>query len=126
MAIRNLDQERSAMSFNDLVFVGFNKQVAALDRNTGDIVWEWRAPKPWGTGYVTMLLDGDRLVVSVNGYIYCLDPATGEQIWNNEMAGFGTGVTSLVSVRGQTPSEIGVVAAHHTAQQAAAAAAAGS
>jgi outer membrane protein assembly factor BamB len=113
------------MPFSDLVFVGFNKHVAALDRNSGAIVWEWSAPKPWGTGYVTMLLDGDRLVVSVNGYIYCLDPATGEVLWNNEMAGFGTGVTSLASVRGQAASEVEVAAAEHAAQQAAAAAAAG-
>ncbi len=112
------------MSFSDLVFVGFNKQVAALDRNTGAIIWEWKAPKPWGTGYVTLLLDGDRLIVSVNGYIYCLDPATGEQLWNNEMAGFGTGVTSLASVRGQATSELLVAAAQHASQQAAAAAAA--
>ena len=30
------------------------------------------------SGYVTLLLDGDRLIVSTNGYIYCLDPLTGE------------------------------------------------
>ena len=113
------------MPFSDLVFVGFNKQVAALDRNSGEIVWNWLAPKPWATtGYVTMLLDGDRLVVSVNGYIYCLDPATGDQLWNNEMAGFGTGVTALASVRGQATSEIQLVAGQQAAQQAGASAAA--
>jgi outer membrane protein assembly factor BamB len=111
------------MSFSDLVFVGFNKRVAALDRDSGAIVWEWQAPKPWATtGYLTMLLDGDRLIVSVNGYIYCLDPECGEQLWNNEMVGFGTGVTSIASVRGQASPEPSVLAAQHAAQQAAAAA----
>jgi outer membrane protein assembly factor BamB len=105
------------MSFGDLVFVGFNSRVAALDRNSGAIIWKWKAPMPWG-GELTMLLDGDRLVVAVNGYIYCLDPATGEQLWNNEMAGFGTGVTSLASVRGRAASAISVAAAQHLAQQA--------
>lgn len=47
-----------------------------------------------------MLLDGDRLIVSVVGYMYCLDPATGNQLWFNELSGFGTGVASLASVRG--------------------------
>jgi outer membrane protein assembly factor BamB len=119
------EQETETMSFNDLVFVGFNKRVAALDRNSGAIIWEWQAPKPWATiGYLTMLLDGDRLIVSVNGYIYCLDPASGELLWNNEMVGFGTGVASITSVRAQPSSEPSMLAAQHAAHQAAGAASA--
>jgi hypothetical protein len=30
------------------------------------------------SGYVTLQLDGDRLIVSCSGYIYCLNPLTGE------------------------------------------------
>jgi len=54
-------------------------------------------------GYVTLLLDGDRLIVSTNGYIYCLDPLTGQILWNNPLRGYGSGApTSLTSVRGQS------------------------
>ena len=81
-----------------LIFVGFHSQVVALHRDSGESVWQWRSPK--GSGYVTLLLDGDRLIVSVVGYMYCLDPATGNQLWFNELSGFGTGVASLASVRG--------------------------
>ena len=77
---------------DQLVFVGFNSRVLALDRESGEIVWTWQASKPRNGGYVTMLLDDDRLVVSVMGYMYCLDPSTGEQLWYNETKGFGTGV----------------------------------
>jgi outer membrane protein assembly factor BamB len=111
------------MSFGELVFVGFNSRVAALDRETGEMVWNWQAPKPRNGGYVTLLLDGDRLIVAVVGYMYCLDPETGEQLWYNETKGFGTGVTSLATVRGNSSPEIVAMAAH-AAQQAAAAAAA--
>jgi outer membrane protein assembly factor BamB len=114
------------MSLDELVFVGFNSRVLALDRETGEIVWTWQAAKPKNGGYVTMLLDGDRLVVSVNGYMYCIDPANGEQLWFNETKGFGTGVASIASVRGQSAQSIAAVVAEAQQQAAAAAAAAGS
>ncbi|MDP7008504.1 MAG: PQQ-binding-like beta-propeller repeat protein [Phycisphaerales bacterium] len=85
-------------SINDFVFIGFNKQVIALDRYTGKILWDWKATK--GTGFPAMLLDGDRLVVSIQGYTYCLDPLTGSEVWMNELKGYGTGIASVVSVRG--------------------------
>lgn len=86
------------MSIADLVFTGFNKRVAALHRDTGEILWQWTAPS--GSSYTSLLLDGDRLIVSVHGYMYALDATTGHQLWMNEMSGFGYGVASLASVRG--------------------------
>jgi outer membrane protein assembly factor BamB len=82
------------------IFVGLNGYVVALDRDTGGIVWSNNELK---SGYVTLLLDGDRLIVSTNGYIFCLDPLTGRVLWNNPMKGYGMGApTSLLSVRGQS------------------------
>ena len=82
------------------VFVGLNGWAVALDRDTGEIVWSNDQMK---SGYVTLLLDGDRLIVSTNGYIYALDPLTGEILWHNPMKGYGSGApTSLISVRGQS------------------------
>ena len=68
------------MTVDDLIFVGLNGYAVALHRETGDIVWSCSEMK---SGYVTLLLDGDRLIVSTNGYIYCLDPSTGEVLWHN-------------------------------------------
>jgi outer membrane protein assembly factor BamB len=104
----------------DLVFVGLNKKVIALDRYTGELVWQWQAKK--GTGFVTLLLDGDRLVASVSGYVYCLDPIFGQEAWSNPLSGFGTGYASLSSVRGGNMNP--AMEAALAAQQAAAAAAA--
>jgi outer membrane protein assembly factor BamB len=106
----------------DLIFVGFNSRVAALDRYSGELVWQWKSPK--GSGFVSLLLDGDRLIASVNGYTYCLEPLFGQQVWVNPLRGFGLGVPSLASVRGMTgASGMGASAAQQ--QRAAAAAAAG-
>lgn len=104
------------MTIDRLIFVGLNGYAVALDRDTGEIVWSQNGMK---SGYVTMLLDGDRLVVSTNGYLYCLDPLTGEILWHNPMTGYGMGApTSLASIRGQSSE-----AAIHQAAAAIAAAA---
>src|SRR5437868_15353588 len=88
------------MNVDDLVFVGLNGYALALHRDTGEIVWSNNEMK---SGYVTLLLDGDRLIVSTNGYIFCLDPLTGQILWNNPLRGYGSGTpTSLLSVRGQS------------------------
>src|SRR5688572_20179271 len=102
------------MNFDHLIFVGLNGYAVALDRDTGEIVWSNDQMK---SGYVTLLLDGDRLIASTNGYMYCLDPLTGAIRWHNPLKGYGAGTpTAIVSARGQTSQTV--------IEQAAAAAAA--
>ena len=108
------------MSIEQLIFVGLNGYVAALHRDTGELIWK---NDQLHSGYVTLLLDGDRLIVSTNGYIYGLSPYTGKILWHNPMRGFGSGApTALVSVRGQSSQ---VLASLASAQQAAAASSGG-
>jgi len=110
----------SPMNINELIFTGFNHRVAALNRNSGNLIWQWRAPQ--GTQYTTLLLDGDVLIVSVDGYMYGLNPYSGDLLWSNPMSGFGTGVASLVSVNGTTANSSVSAAAARAAQLAAGAA----
>jgi outer membrane protein assembly factor BamB len=92
------------MCIEQLIFVGLNGYALALNRQSGEIVWSNHSMK---SGYVTLLLDGDRLIVSTNGYIYCLDPLTGDVLWNNPLKGYGMGTpTALVSVRGQSSQTV--------------------
>jgi len=106
-----------------MVFVGLNRRVAALDSDTGEIVWQWKSPK--GTSYVSLLLlDEKRLIVSVVGYTYCLDPATGIERWSNELQGFGTGVASLAALN-KHGSQAALLGAAHADAAASAAAASG-
>ena len=98
-----------AIDLDHLVFLGFNKRVAALDRRTGALVWDWKAPKGWQ--YVSLLLiDDEQLIVSACGYTYSLDPLTGEQQWYNELRGFGTGVTSIVAKNSSTSHHLQIAA----------------
>jgi outer membrane protein assembly factor BamB len=108
------------MTVDQLIFVGLNGYALALDRDTGEVVWSNSEMK---SGYVTLLLDFDRLIVSTSGYIYCLDPLTGKILWNNPLKGYGMAApTSLISVRGQSSQTV----IEQAAAAAAAAATAGS
>jgi outer membrane protein assembly factor BamB len=111
------------MTVDQLIFVGLNGYAAALDRDTGEIVW---SNDQMRRGYVTLLLDGDRLIVSTNGYLYCLDPMTGRMLWHNPMKGYGAGApTSLLSVRGGSSVVVQQAAAADADASAAAATSAG-
>jgi outer membrane protein assembly factor BamB len=112
-------------TLDQVVFVGFNKRVLALDQNTGAVLWNWICPT--GSGYVTLLLtDDEHLIVSVSGYTYCLDPATGQQRWFNELKGHGVGVASLAAWGGMSGSHPVVAAAEQEAAAATASSAAAS
>lgn len=87
------------MRIDQLIFVGLRGYVIALDRDTGEKVWDCSELK---SGFTSLMLDGDRLIVSTNGYIYCLDPLTGRVLWNNPLKGYGVGTVHLVSARGQS------------------------
>lgn len=98
---RDADQDH-AVTLMDLVFVGFNRRVVALHRDDGGLIWDWKSPA--GSGFPAVLLDGDRLIVSVQGYTYCLDPITGEQLWANPLKGMGVGTATIASIYGTTGS----------------------
>lgn len=87
------------MRIDQLIFVGLKGYVIALDRYTGQIVWDC---SKLNSPPISLLLDGDRLIASTNGYVYCLDPLTGQILWENPLKGYGLGIAHLVSVRGQS------------------------
>src|SRR6516165_1390851 len=53
------------MHLQELLFLGLNGRVAALDRDSGEIVWEWTAKDPDKDravgGYMTLLVDQGQL-----------------------------------------------------------------
>ena len=77
----------------ELLFLGFNRQVVALRKSDGKIEWDWKATQ--GSGYAVLLLDGTMLFVSVGGYTYALEAATGKELWFNPLDGYGIGVPTL-------------------------------
>ncbi|MFK7818172.1 MAG: hypothetical protein AB8G99_05620 [Planctomycetaceae bacterium] len=87
----------------DLVFLGFNSKVVGLHRETGETLWTWRSPKG-RSQMVAVMLDGDILIASVNGYTYGIDPINGATLWQNPLTGLGFGIPSLCSIRANSGS----------------------
>ena len=56
-------------------------------------------------------MDGNVLIAGTNGYIYGLDAKTGQQLWFNELKGYGLGVTSLATLGGATSQPVVLQAA---------------
>lgn len=98
----------------DHLFVAFNRHVCALDKERGELVWKWKAPH---AGYITLLCEAGKLFVAVHGYMYALDPATGDLLWDNEMKGFGIGVTSLATLGHASPTHPVHAAASEASKQ---------
>ena len=67
----------------DLVVVAqVDRQVALLDRSTGDVIWRHRLANPPGAG---PLVDGDRVYVATQedrGRVHALHLATGGVVWS--------------------------------------------
>jgi outer membrane protein assembly factor BamB len=67
----------------DLVIVAMvDRQIAVLERSTGDVIWRRRLSNAPGAG---PLADGDRILVATqeeDGRVYALQLATGARIWS--------------------------------------------
>jgi outer membrane protein assembly factor BamB len=113
-ALRYAEGEESAM---ENLFIGIKGTVLAIDRATGEKVWE-RPLK--GGDFVNVVLDSGDLYAATKGELYCLDPATGSIRWNNELTGMGWG---LVSIAQAVDGNLSVMEEKHRRDQAAASAA---
>ena len=86
------------MNFPDhAIYAAFNGRVFALDRRDGSILWRWTTPK--GGNFVTLLPDGDQLLVCSNGYLWALRAEDGSCLWSQPFKGEGTGIPVLASPR---------------------------
>ncbi|MDB6121069.1 MAG: hypothetical protein JWQ71_62 [Pedosphaera sp.] len=85
------------MSKDNLVFVGIKGTAIALDRETGQIVWETHLES---SGFVHLVLDGENLYATTQGEVFCLNATTGNPRWHNRLKGYGLGLASLVTPKG--------------------------
>ena len=102
------------MNFPDhAIYAAFNGRVFALDRRDGSILWRWTPPK--GGNFVTLLPDGDQLLVCSNSYLWALRAEDGLCLWSQPFKGEGTGIPFLASPRSgsetQTTTAMAVLAA---------------
>lgn len=72
-----------------LILPGLGGKMSAVDRQTGELLWTWEAPKPigdasfWRQRTTTPVLWGGQAVFGTSrGYVYGLDPMDGTETWS--------------------------------------------
>ena len=105
------------------LFIGIKNMVLCLDARDGSEIWRTKL----GTGslvetgtFVNVFWDGEMLLASSSGEIFCLDPKTGALNWQNKLKGLGTGLVTFASTR--LPSSSTIAASSEQLRRAAAAA----
>ncbi len=54
---------------DDVIWVGYARDVVAMNKRTCEICWTWQGSK--GSGYATLMLEGGLLIVS--GWMWAVD-----------------------------------------------------
>lgn len=80
---------------DQVAYIGIRGTVLALNRATGEELWRVRLG---GWCFVNLVLDGDRVIATTRGKAFCLDAATGNLLWFNQLSGLGWGLATVVTV----------------------------
>jgi outer membrane protein assembly factor BamB len=100
------------------LYVGIKGRVLAIHRESGEVAWESRLK---GSSMVSVLVEDGRIFATSKGEVFCLDAATGAQLWHNPLPGLGTDLASLATASGGSSSVL-MQQAQQQQQQAATAA----
>jgi outer membrane protein assembly factor BamB len=90
----------------DTLYIGCNGHVAAISTDSGAERW-WtslaRGTILAATSFedVCLLADAGRIYAGSHGHLFCIDAATGEILWHNELEGLGFNDVTL-ALRGQS------------------------
>ncbi len=83
---------------NKLIYIGIKGAVLALDRATGQTVWQSNLV---GGDFVNVVLDNGELYAATKGEVFRLDPRSGDVHWQNKLPGMGRGLVTFASATGQ-------------------------
>lgn len=95
--------------------VGVGSHAVCINFDTGEELWRTKLKS---SSFVTIHLDGARVLAGAGGELFCLDARSGSILWHNKLKGLGLGVVTFAG------GPDAVVAAAMQAQRAAAAGAA--
>ena len=99
------------------LFIYSNGRVAAINRKTGDVVWEVKIKEyikgSFSYSYGQISVEDNKIFLGTSGILLCLSTKDGSLIWKNELKGWGYGFVSLANVGDE--SAIGAAAASSAA-----------
>jgi outer membrane protein assembly factor BamB len=82
---------------SNVVYIGIQGAVLALDRSNGNEIWRTELK---GSDFVNVVLDRDQLFASTSGEMFCLSQFDGRILWNNRLKGLGHGIVTMVTETG--------------------------
>lgn len=100
------------------LFICSNGRVAAINKKTGDVVWEVKIKEyikgSFSYSYAQISVEDNKIFVGTSGILLCLSTKDGSLIWKNELKGWGYGFVSLANV-GSEAAAAGAAAASSAA-----------
>lgn len=98
------------MNTANYIYLGIKGRVVALERNSGQKMWETQLKvKGLTDGFVNVVFDDDALFAHSGGELFCLDPVSGKLRWHNDLPGLGYGMATFASPTLACSNQIPVV-----------------
>jgi outer membrane protein assembly factor BamB len=83
----------------DIIIIGCNGFVSAINTGNGEEIWRTKLHDNVFGGSrgsdVSVLIDGDKIFAGCSGCIYALDANTGKLLWENTLKGIGYNEVAL-------------------------------
>ncbi len=106
------------MHATELLFLGLNSRVIALNKRDGQVVWAAELTGILGDNFVTVQADGQSVFAFTKGRIYCLDLRSGRILWTNELKGYGYGIATICLPGFGSAPDAAALAKHHADESA--------
>ncbi|KAL7324763.1 hypothetical protein PS15p_209908 [Mucor circinelloides] len=105
---------------NDIIICATGGKLYAIHKKDGSRLWRSEFPSGAYGGTVSVFVtDTDKLVAGTEGKTACMDLMTGEELWVNEMPGFGAEEVSILTTPSRFlspekhPNDITTTASHY-------------
>lgn len=89
------------MKNKNRLFIFSNGRVAAIDKKSGEIIWEIKVKQYLGQSmryyYGQITVEDDKLFVASSGMLLCIAAKDGSFIWKNELKGWGYQFISMAN-----------------------------
>jgi outer membrane protein assembly factor BamB len=93
--------EKNTMRQKNALFIFSRGRVAAIDKKTGEIIWEVKIKDYLNRNasfyYGQIVVEDNKVFVGTTGILLCLNAKDGSLIWKNELKGWGYQFVSMAN-----------------------------
>jgi outer membrane protein assembly factor BamB len=82
---------------SSFIFLGVKGRVIALDRATGQQLWNTELK---AGDFVNLVVDEELVIAATRGEVFGLDANSGKILWRNGLPGMGFGLISVATANG--------------------------